>query len=308
MQDQTHLLFQVHMPRLEEQYLVLHQEKHLIPGGPVLCQKNLYARSKQAPTPDMGMLVYHTGIAGQEGSSYLELRYCMANNKYCDAPVCHDCANNSKDCNNHRETIDIYSFCFYADTLKNFFQQASHDDQREEVLSFRYPGSFTKTFTLCHRNRTLLAQLSNHGYSGALEKIYLLGKSQELLLYSLECLQEKKQIQFACKFLADQEGRNQIYKARDILLDNLGDPITIKELSRKVAMNECYLKKGFKEIYGTTIFEFYQQKRMEYAHTLLNEKGCNVTEVSAMLGYSSISHFSAAFKKYTGIKPCELLR
>lgn len=307
MQDQSHLLHHINLRRLEEQYLVMHQENHVIPGGPVFLLKRLYARTNQPASQDMGMLVYHTTGAGQT-ESYLELRYCMANNKYCDAPVCHDCSNNSKDCNNHRETTDVYSFCFQADTLKNFFQHSGQDDQREEVLSFRYQQSFTKSFPLCHRKRTLLGQLTNHGYEGALEKIYLLGKSQELLLYSLECLQEKKQVQFACKFLADQEGRNRIYKARDILLDNLGDPITIKELSRKVAMNECYLKKGFKEIYGSTIFDFYQQKRMEYAHTLLNDKGCNVTEVSAMLGYSSISHFSAAFKKYTGIKPCELLR
>jgi AraC-like DNA-binding protein len=46
---------------------------------------------------------------------------------------------------------------------------------------------------------------------------------------------------------------------------------------------------------------------MEYATMMLREKGLNVTEVSDLLGYSSISHFSTAFKKYTGIKPCELL-
>lgn len=37
-----------------------------------------------------------------------------------------------------------------------------------------------------------------------------------------------------------------IIKAREILLQHIGEPITIKELSRKVAINECYLKKGSK--------------------------------------------------------------
>ena len=90
-------------------------------------------------------------------------------------------------------------------------------------------------------------------------------------------------------------------------IEHIGEPITIKELSRKVAMNECYLKKGFKEMFGTTIFDFYQGQRMEHARYLLYEKGLSVTEVSLMLGYSSISHFSTAFKKHTGLKPCELL-
>jgi AraC family transcriptional regulator len=90
-------------------------------------------------------------------------------------------------------------------------------------------------------------------------------------------------------------------------MQRLGDPITIRELSRKVGTNECYLKKGFKAIFGTTIFDFYQNERMQYARYLLYEKGLTVTQVSDTLGYSSISHFSTAFKKHTGIKPCELL-
>jgi AraC-like DNA-binding protein len=107
--------------------------------------------------------------------------------------------------------------------------------------------------------------------------------------------------------LANDLDREKILNAREILLKHIGDPITIKELSRKVAINECYLKKGFKEIFGTTIFDFYQQQRMEHAKYLLYEKGLSVTDVSALLGYSSISHFSTAFKKHTGLKPCELL-
>ena len=114
-------------------------------------------------------------------------------------------------------------------------------------------------------------------------------------------------VEFSCKFLCNETDRSKIVKARDILLQQLGEPLTIKELSRKVAINECYLKKGFKALFGTTIFDFYQSERMQYARYLLYEKGLSVTEVSFMLGYSSISHFSTAFKKHTGLKPCELL-
>ncbi len=304
---QLHLLYNISFPHIEEKYIVLKQDEMIIPGGPHYALNKLSARKNEPAPIDMGLLIYSTHPT-DKSKNYLEIRYCLLGNKYCDAEVCHYCADSNKICTHHQESINLYSFRFTANTLIQFFQQPNLDDEREQLLSFKHHQSFSKTFLLCQRKRTLLQQLDTHQYEGALEKIFLLGKSQELLLYSLECIQEKKEIQFTCKFLSDQEGRNRIYKAKDILLNNLGDPITIKELSRKVAMNECYLKKGFKEIYGTTIFDFYQQKRMEYAQTLLNEKGCNVTEVSIMLGYSSISHFSAAFKKYTGIKPCELLR
>ena len=71
--------------------------------------------------------------------------------------------------------------------------------------------------------------------------------------------------------------------------------------------NDVFIGEGFKELFGTTIFDFYQSQRMEHARYLLYEKGLSVTDVSMLLGYSSISHFSTAFKKHTGLKPCELL-
>lgn len=67
-------------------------------------------------------------------------------------------------------------------------------------------------------------------------------------------------------------------------------------------------KKLFKEILGTTIFDFYQQQRMEHAKFLLNKKEMRVNDVSSEVGYTSISHFSSAFKKHTGFNPCELYK
>jgi AraC-like DNA-binding protein len=162
-------------------------------------------------------------------------------------------------------------------------------------------------FPVCARKRNSLDSLLNHSYTGSLENIFINAKIHELLLYSLECLVDEKEEGFTCKFLANEQDREKIMNAREVLLKHIGEPITIKELSRKVAINECYLKKGFKEIFGTTIFDFYQQQRMEHAKYLLYEKSLSVTDVSALLGYSSISHFSTAFKKHTGLKPCELL-
>ncbi len=108
-------------------------------------------------------------------------------------------------------------------------------------------------------------------------------------------------------FLANEADREKIALAREILVQHICNPITIRALSRKAAINECYLKKGFKEMYGTTIFDFFQNQRMEHAKYLLYEKNLTVTEVADLLEYSSISHFSTAFKKHTGLKPCELL-
>lgn len=241
----------------------------------------------------------------------LELRFCLLGNAYCKnlRNDCNQCkAHLSESCDAKVESVDFVSVSFSPDLLQQFVKsRTATDGLSEKVLSFQYPSSFTRTVTLCGKTRLLLEGLLNHTYAGSLENIFVTAQSQLLLLNTLDCMDDKELGVLNCKFLSNEADREKVFKARDILVQQIGEPITIKQLSRKVAMNECYLKKGFKEMFGTTIFEFYQGQRMEHAKYLLYEKGLSVTEVSDILGYSSISHFSTAFKKQTGLKPCELL-
>ena len=81
----------------------------------------------------------------------------------------------------------------------------------------------------------------------SLENIFINAQTQMLLLYSLECMLGEKEVEaFQCKFLANGADREKINLAREILLEHIGEPLTIRELSRKVAINECYLKKGLR--------------------------------------------------------------
>jgi len=135
----------------------------------------------------------------------------------------------------------------------------------------------------------------------------------ELALQLLRRAIEQLQVPFAacvvpaCRFLAYDSEREKIHQARAYLDEHFDEKLSIKELARKVAMNECYLKKGFKTITGHTIHDYIAARRLGRARHLLQVEQKTVTEVALALGYSSISHFSTAFKKATGLKPCELL-
>ncbi len=275
---------------------VYFEKEQNIPGS-VNYTITRYLSNESIMAEDTGVLTYFIDNTKQE-NSYLQLHFCTTANKF-------SLEKNGAFSNN---TLDIFHFNFTSTFLNQFVQNIKLSNKKDEVLAFRHPQSFTKIFPLCSRKRGVLETLLTHNYSGAMENVFINAKVHEVLLYSIECLVDEKEETFACRFLADESGRERIYQAREILLQRIGEPITIKELSRKVAINECYLKKGFKEVFGTTIFDFYQQQRMEHAKYLLYEKGLSVTDVSGMLGYSSISHFSAAFKKHTGLKPCDLLR
>ena len=295
---------------MQDQMVLLQEKEQQIPGS---VQYNIkrYYRHPQWSIEDTGMLVYHYQKTSPK-ENYLELKFCVTGNVYCKQKdtECDMCKfHDSRYCAERVDSVDVLSFKFSPTNLSQFVKpRRTTDTVSEDILNFKHNSSFTKIHPLCGKTRIVLEALLNHSYTGSLENIYINAQTQMLLLYSLDCMLGEKEIDtINCKFLANEADREKITKAREVLIEHIGEPITIKELSRKVAINECYLKKGFKEMFGSTIFDFYQSQRMEHAKYLLYEKGLSVTEVSMMLGYSSISHFSTAFKKHTGLKPCELL-
>lgn len=297
-------------PVMYEQLHLVQEKERQIPGS-VQYAIQRYQKNPQWSLDDLGMMTYHYQKT-KPAENYFELRFCIAGNVYCTQKdtACDSCRlNSSRFCSERRETVDVLSFRFSAVHLSQFVKpQQVSGTLTDDVLHFRHPSSFSKILSLCSRTRMVLEAILNQTYTDSLENIFINAQTQMLLLYSLECMLGENEVNgFQCKFLANDEDREKITLARKILLEHIGEPLTIRELSRKVAINECYLKKGFKELFGTTIFDFYQSQRMEHARYLLYEKGLSVTEVSIMLGYSSISHFSTAFKKHTGLKPCELL-
>lgn len=289
--------------------LMLRKELH-VPGSVSYSVKR-FRKISALEVEDTGVLSYNYSGKKSPGNN-LQLRFCINGNVYCnqDESSCENCKfRPSKLCTERISSIDVVSLSFPPAFLQQFsLNNRKAQTLSEKVLQFCHVNSFTRILPLCGKTRVIIDSLLNHNFTGTLENIFLNAQMQVLLLYSLECmLEQKAEPVFTCKFLANEDGRDRIIKAREVLLQHICEPITIRELSKKVAINECYLKKGFKEVFGTTIFDFYQGQRMEHAKYLLYEKGLSVTDVSAMLGYSSISHFSTAFKRHTGIKPCELL-
>ena len=311
MNNSPDILALAYKQNLMQDELVLLQEKQQQIPGSVQYTIKRYHRNIQWNIEDTGMLVYHYEKSTPR-ENYLELKFCVSGNVYCrkkdtECDMCQFSA--SKNCVERVDSVDVVSFRFSPMQLSQFVKpRRTTDTLTDDILNFNHLSSFSKTLPLCGKTRMVLEALLNHTYTDTLENIYINAQTQMLLLYSLDCMLGEKEIDVVnCKFLANELDREKIVKAREVLIQHIGEPITIKELSRKVAINECYLKKGFKEMFGTTIFDFYQSQRMEHAKYLLYEKGLSVTEVSMLLGYSSISHFSTAFKKHTGLKPCELL-
>lgn len=98
---------------------------------------------------------------------------------------------------------------------------------------------------------------------------------------------------------------DKIKDARRILIENLEEYITIKELSQKVGLNSTDLQKGFKEIYQSSIYAYLKSCRMKKSKELILKENINISDIANMVGYSNSSKFSKAFKNEFGISPSE---
>jgi AraC-like DNA-binding protein len=110
-----------------------------------------------------------------------------------------------------------------------------------------------------------------------------------------------------CPFLNDEETVRKIKHAKEHLLKNMEAPPGIKELAKWAGLNEYQLKVGFKEIYGTTVYGYLLDHKLDHARVLLDTGKFQVNEVAYQVGYTNPSHFIAAYRKKFGITPKKYL-
>ena len=151
-----------------------------------------------------------------------------------------------------------------------------------------------------------LEQIIDCPYQGLTRHIYLEAKCLELIVFKLEQLVENsthRQLIVALK----PDDIDRIYHARDILIGNLDNPPSLLALARQVGLNDCALKKGFRQIFGTTAFGYLHDRRMEQAKMLLLERQLSVNQVAQLVGYASRNAFVTAFRKRFGVSPSKIV-
>jgi AraC-like DNA-binding protein len=74
-------------------------------------------------------------------------------------------------------------------------------------------------------------------------------------------------------------------------------------ISEKMGLDYTYLSKLFSEVRGITIEHFIIAHKIERVKELLLYDELNLTQISYIMNYSSVSHLSKQFKKVTGLTP-----
>lgn len=151
----------------------------------------------------------------------------------------------------------------------------------------------------------VLTQLIHYNLNASIKNLYFKGKAYELLSLYFNRNEDANVEQ--CPFLVDETNVIKIRKAKDIIIARMSEPPSLQELSEEIGLNLKKLKEGFKQIYGDSVYSFLFEYKMEVARKLLESGQHNVNEVGLKVGYSTSSHFIAAFKKKYGTTPKKYL-
>jgi AraC-like DNA-binding protein len=141
-------------------------------------------------------------------------------------------------------------------------------------------------------------------YEGAAKRLYLQAKSHELVgLVLAPIVAGQDQPKLLSRMKPDTIAR--VYAARDILRLRLEHPPSSLELARQVGLSDRTLRRGFQELFGTTMFGYLTQQRMLQAEQWLRDGKLTVAEVANRVGYAHLGCFATAFKHQFGISPRE---
>jgi AraC-like DNA-binding protein len=200
---------------------------------------------------------------------------------------------------------------FPANTDIYFLVVGILKDLLKELLALKNPGSVVQTILnaepgfLFYESMSvdihkLVKQVTDAREDDELSNFYQRIRVQELLYMVFGKLQKRESQRHSAIHKEDVEKLDLI---RAAILSDLSVPPGLPELAKMAGFGETKMKDLFKQVFGDTIYNYYQQARMEEAAFLLKHGGLSVSETGYQLGFSNLSHFGRLFEKYHGVKP-----
>lgn len=175
-------------------------------------------------------------------------------------------------------------------------------DEPSSILQIITEGrnSFLYFESMTAEKKLLLKKIVAINMNEGLSSFYMHIKVQELVYLLFNKLSSRESVVHQSINSGDAE---RLLCVRNKITSDLSVPPVIRELANIAAMSETKLKQLFKQTFGSTIYNYYQQVRMEEAAFLLKHGRYSVAEVGNKLGFSNLSHFSRLFEKHSGLTP-----
>jgi len=144
-------------------------------------------------------------------------------------------------------------------------------------------------------------------------KLFQLATHEEFECEPLKALSANMLTDLIASTLAGRTKKMPIYKeiyfekiveVEAILREHLQKTLPpLASLARQVQLSESTLKRYFKIFFGTSVYDYYLQKKMHFAKGMMIEKMLTVNEIADLMGYEKVSNFIDIFKKHHGFSP-----
>lgn len=198
-----------------------------------------------------------------------------------------------------------------AKTKVNTIVITIHMDLLKSWINDKAENKFLNTITL--RDKPYLYdQIISGEIEKSAGKIALVNDEQELSHFYLKLKAEEMIYLFLLELSKRETVTNYplnvtdvkaMYAIKDSLSSDLSNPPDLTHLAFVSNMSESKMNKLFKQIFGNSIYNYYQALRMNEAAYLIREQKLSVSETGYRLGFSNLSHFSRIFEKHIGLKP-----
>lgn len=172
----------------------------------------------------------------------------------------------------------------------------------ESFFSGNQYKAYRKNKQFCSGIYRALNDIMQSHISGNVAAMYADAKVREIISLFL-CESDEKECALCPCYTA--KDKDKLRDARTIIEQQYLNPPSLYKLALMVGTNECTLKKGFKDLFGTTVFGYLFDYRMDMACRYLLDSDKTVQEIGFCVGYESHSPFTKAFKRKFGLSPLE---
>jgi AraC-like DNA-binding protein len=176
--------------------------------------------------------------------------------------------------------------------INNVFGDSDEFDELRE--RFNTTAQFSLVESMSVSEKKIIEELVENSWERPLGSFYIKSSVLNIVCDFFYKLKEKEDPNLAPASSIASLTKIEKYLSGQILssLPNL------KELSGKFNMSESTLKRHFKKRYKTTMSNYFNKKKMEYAQQLMSRENKNIKETASMLGYKNANNFISVYKKY----------
>jgi AraC-like DNA-binding protein len=186
----------------------------------------------------------------------------------------------------------------HVNLLKDLLNKKEGNTLLQHIISGNQPYLYEEIIS--PEIQQVAAKIFEANLPEQLSDFYFKLRAEELIFLFLTELLKRQQTHAYPLNAADVKV---MYQIRDRLMSDLSTPPDLAELTLFSNMSESKMNRLFKQIFGNSIYNYYQTLRMNEAAYLIREQRLSISEAGYRLGFTNLSHFTRIFEKHIGLKP-----